>query len=311
MFHSNNGNRHFLLDTDHHSGTLTTDSRSSWVRDSVLDTSLQSSKRFRASVAVVQPNKSVDGISQAAWGNTWWKTIQTTSKDKNPLTSSNNFKKNGSVQMLAGTGFGEPPAVRSIQVDDKTYLFAPIVNSAADNAGLPPDWTTADSRYFTKSVIDAVKFNQDLFYEVDSKSLIHGRAWKQYRQQSPKAFSFVVPKNHYIGPDGGYTTGLQVDHGISDGYWVMLKPLPAGNHTIHFGGTFDLSQIKVKDLNGDGQIGYDPTKTPNPTAKQVIESYLQAYQSLGTIKIDVTYNVKVTHSTVTPCKLDLSALAAV
>ena len=23
---------------------------------------------------------------------------------------------------------------------------------------------------------------------------------------------------------------------MSDGYWVLLKPLPAGNHTIHFGG---------------------------------------------------------------------------
>lgn len=304
---------------NHHSSVaLTTDIRSHVVPDSDLDASPKLNKSsnmaLRSPIEVVQPNQAIDGKSQAEWGNFWWTKIHTTPKNKNPLTSNNNFEKTGSVQMLVGTGFGEPPVVRDIRIDDTTYLFAPIVNSSADNAGLPPDWTTADSRYFTQSVINAVDPQRypenNLFYEVDGKSLIDRSSWTPYRQQSPSAFSFVVPKNHYIGPEGGYTAGLQVDDGISDGYWVMLNPLPSGKHTIHFGGTFDLSNIKVKDLDGDGQIGFDPTTTPNPTAKQVVEYYLQSYQGLGKITLDVTYNVQVTHaSTTTPRNLDLSELA--
>jgi hypothetical protein len=30
---------------------------------------------------------------------------------------------------------------------------------------------------------------------------------------------------------------------VSDGYFVMLKPLSVGQHTIHFGGTADLTPL--------------------------------------------------------------------
>ncbi|UBF30635.1 hypothetical protein K9N68_36325 (plasmid) [Kovacikia minuta CCNUW1] len=288
---------HFPLNVNHHSGALTTEIQHSPVSNSALDASLKLNKSCNASIEVVKPNKPVDGKSQAVWEDIWWETVLTGKLDDNGIP-----EKNGSVQMLTGA-IGDP-LVRNIQVDDATYLFAPIFNSEADTAGFPSSWSTGNSRYLTKTIIDAVQFSQDLFYEVDSKSLINGGAWKQFRQQSPDAFSYSL---------GSVT----VEHATADGYWVMLNPLSAGSHTIHFGGTIDLSKIKVKDLDGDRQIGIPGIENPKPdqiigaTPAQVTEYYLQTYQSFGITTIDVTYNVEVTHATGTPAHLDLSALATV
>ena len=52
---------------------------------------------------------------------------------------------------------------------------------------------------------------------------------QQYRVQS-QPFATVYGSNNVDGAPIGTTQA------VSDGYWVLLKPLPAGNHTILFGG---------------------------------------------------------------------------
>jgi hypothetical protein len=42
----------------------------------------------------------------------------------------------------------------------------------------------------------------------------------------------AVPADNILGSGAG--PGMS----ISDGYWVMLKPLSPGQHTIRFGGSF-------------------------------------------------------------------------
>ena len=51
-----------------------------------------------------------------------------------------------------------------------------------------------------------------------------------FRVQSPLFNITYIPNNINGAPIG--TT-----QGISDGYWVMLKPLPAGDHTVHMAGS--------------------------------------------------------------------------
>jgi hypothetical protein len=53
---------------------------------------------------------------------------------------------------------------------------------------------------------------------------------RQFRAQSP-FFDFVMPPDNFLGLNG-VTSGSSV----SDGYFVMVKPLSPGHHTIHFEG---------------------------------------------------------------------------
>jgi hypothetical protein len=50
------------------------------------------------------------------------------------------------------------------------------------------------------------------------------------RLQSP-LFTVTLPENNDLG------LKPQTSPAISDGYWVFLKPLPPGNHTIHASGS--------------------------------------------------------------------------
>jgi hypothetical protein len=289
----------------HVSSGLSTEIWSSLAPHSDLMNSLKLNKSSSGGHArVVPPTHSVDGKSQAAWQDFWWKTLDTeygTADNPDPVTDDNDFRKTGSVQMLAGTDLSDNnPRVRDIQVDDQTYLFSPIITFRVDNAGFPPDWNEANSRDFIRILINAINPKTDLFYEVDGKSLINGAAWKQYRQQSPAYYNYQK---------GG--VGATIDYATTDGYVVMLNPLSAGTHTIHFGGSIDLSNIVVEDLNKDGILGTPPGITES-TSEQFIEDYLKSYQADGsTLTVDVTYNVQVTHSCITPSSLDLSALATV
>ena len=47
-------------------------------------------------------------------------------------------------------------------------------------------------------------------------------------------FSFVVPETNLPGIDT--STRGQSGIAVSDGFWIMLKPLEPGKHTIHFEG---------------------------------------------------------------------------
>ena len=67
---------------------------------------------------------------------------------------------------------------------------------------------------------------------------------QRYRVQSP-LFSFTVPANNIVGIKGGTTT-----QGVSDGYWVFLQPLSAGNHNIHFsGGSTDITSTSGSNFS--------------------------------------------------------------
>jgi hypothetical protein len=55
-----------------------------------------------------------------------------------------------------------------------------------------------------------------------------------YRVSSPD-FTFLYPEDNIFGISNGPGTG----QAVSDGYWVLLAPLSAGEHTLSFSGCFD------------------------------------------------------------------------
>jgi hypothetical protein len=70
---------------------------------------------------------------------------------------------------------------------------------------------------------------------VDGK---HLKNLDQHRFQSA-AYNFTLPEDNILGENE--TKSISV----ADGFWVMLKPLPRGKHTIHFeGGPLDGSWLQ-------------------------------------------------------------------
>jgi hypothetical protein len=53
----------------------------------------------------------------------------------------------------------------------------------------------------------------------------------------------VPPTNNFLGVDGA-TEG----YSVSDGYWVMVKPLSPGTHVIHFEGSWTAAGGAVQNV---------------------------------------------------------------
>lgn len=53
---------------------------------------------------------------------------------------------------------------------------------------------------------------------------------EKFRIQSP-LFNVTFPENNVFGGKPGFTPML------SDGWWILLEPLPPGKHELHFSGT--------------------------------------------------------------------------
>lgn len=248
---------------------------------------------------VISPTQTVDGLSQAQWGDLWWKTSHETPADANPWTTDNEFDLIGNVQMLVGV---LPPhgRTREVTVSEQDYLFMPIVNQGADPVGFANYWNAEDSKTFAKAIIDTID-TDSLFLKVDGISLIEGDEWKDYRRSSSSCgYSFTIPEDHFGGYDTtkrkvedgvlypGWSAGDVVNGAMSDGYWVMLAPLSEGRHTINFGGTFDYRKIDW-DQNDNGKI--------DKGAEELLEQFYTFFNSPDSKYVpeplDITYRVTV------------------
>ena len=94
---------------------------------------------------------------------------------------------------------------------------------------------------------------------------------ESYRVISP-VFQYVLPPNNVAGGSVNlvyFVSAGEVDvtgpvkPAVGDGFYLLLKPLPPGHHTITFGGT---------------------TQT------------LDASGNLATFELDITYHITVTHT---------------
>ena len=131
----------------------------------------------------------------------------------------------GSVWFLAGVFNATGTAERTVTIPPGKALFFPIVNDVWIST-LPTDPTTADTiRPLIKPVVDAAT---DLACEIDGVAV---KNLGQYRTESP-LFDVTVPANNIFGLDPG-TYGPSMD----EGYYLMVAPLNAGKHSIHFHGS--------------------------------------------------------------------------
>lgn len=186
---------------------------------------------------VYPPDSLVLSRTYGEWSASWWQYMLAIPAPQNPTTdTSGQFcqtKPSGAVSFLAGKGDGQA-VTRTCTVSSAKPIFFPIINVECSTLEAAPFNCTDEQscRACAGDFADAIG-KQTLKATIDGQDV---RALSTFRVQSPK-FDFQVPGNNILGVAAG--KGFSV----SDGYWLMLKPLPAGTHTIHFEGAFPAFQF--------------------------------------------------------------------
>jgi hypothetical protein len=172
---------------------------------------------------VIPPYDTPYGKSYGEWAAEWWIWAELAG-GRPVLDETGEYCGDGQYKkgpwFLAGTA-GEVDVVRECQVPTGRMLFFPIINIAwIKREGDPPE--------------EDLRAMLDFFVSTmgDLEVIIDGRPLQQlemYRAQSP---TFTYPAGHWYPPP-------EAPGSIADGFYIMLAPLSAGEHTIEFGGGSD------------------------------------------------------------------------
>jgi hypothetical protein len=187
---------------------------------------------------VIPITQSPHGMTYGQWGAAWWQYVYSIPAANNPLfdeTGANCAvgQAQSKVFFLVGVINVTGTATRNCTVPAGAMLFFPILNYENDNFCPPinPPLSVAELQAGAKQVEDSVTA---LETDVDG---VHLSNLFSYRAASPGAFSINFPDNNlfqFFGcniPKGTYSPF------VADGYWLMLAPLSAGKHTVHFSGS--------------------------------------------------------------------------
>lgn len=182
---------------------------------------------------VYAPNTNVLGMSYGDWSAAWWQYLLTFTNDVSPYSDTTgqycNEGQGGPVFFLVGGPLN--PTNRSCTIPAGKALLVPIIN--VECSTVEPDPFHGDNAQQVRAC--AALWNDG----TDKKTLkmtideIKVQNLGNFRVQSPFYDFIVPPTNNFLGVNG-VTSGSS----ISDGYWVMVKPLSPGIHVIHFEGAW-------------------------------------------------------------------------
>jgi len=184
----------------------------------------------------------------------WWQFALSIPTTVNPLLDSTGADcmagQRGRVWFLAGTFFGGT-ATRACSIPADEALFFPVVNYVNINAPNvcgqnANNVSVADLRAGAAAVIDAAT---NLSVQVD------GQPIEDLFRVKSKVFATTFPvDNIFNAPCGGPGTvpaGVY-SPSVDDGFYVLLKPLSVGRHTLHI----------HSESQGSVDVTYDLTVVP-------------------------------------------------
>lgn len=178
----------------------------------------------------------------------WWKWAYSFPVSINPLFDETGdfayLGDRGNVFYLAGVFNVSGMATRTISVPAGKPIFFPVLNILWDNVGVRPPYlngkhdtpatfepmSVPELRAMAGAAVDEVS---ELHVTVDGCPIPD---LFSYRAKS-SPFSFTFPRTDNIYQLFGYDVSGTIAPAVSDGYWILLAPLPPGQHTINFGGS--------------------------------------------------------------------------
>lgn len=178
---------------------------------------------------VVPVDSTYLGKTYSDWSVQWWQWVLAIPNDKNqnPLyddgTGINTINaESGDVWFLAGSWIGTKKL--TINVPAGKALFLPIINVEGSKIeGLGN--TETEMRAYSTGIIDNVT---EKVAKIDGEMV----NLDNYRVAS-KLFVFTLPANNNVL---GIPVPPYSSPSVSDGYWIMVKPLSLGTHTIYIYG---------------------------------------------------------------------------
>lgn len=179
---------------------------------------------------ILPPNSTPHDLTYGDWTARWWQWVLSIPADRNPLTDATgefcDEGQSGPVWFLAGTF--ETSAERSCTMPQGKHIFIPVFNWIFGSGVFDCDPTVPGVECDVEALQAAAAANTEaaeiLEVTIDGKAVQNVSA---YRAFSPEPFPITYPDNSVTGvPAGTYYPQ------VSDGYWLMLKPLKKGEHTI-------------------------------------------------------------------------------
>jgi hypothetical protein len=175
----------------------------------------------------IQPEKASPELA-----NQWWQWAMASPRESSPVSDRTGDRcadgQTGDIWFLAG-GYGSSKITRKCKVPAGRTLFFPLINMVY--------WPTREgTTSFTCSRAKALAaLNNDtaidLFAEVDGRPVA---ALKEYRVTSEQCFDVLARAAASEMKYKAYPSA-------TDGYWLKLKPLPPGRHSLKFGGRYNRS----------------------------------------------------------------------
>lgn len=202
------------------------------------------------------------------WAALWCNWLLSIPKQVNPaldVTGANSFhnQDNPNVWYLAGSFYNEKTIVRKCKIPKDRSIFFAILDKE-DSFAEDLDLTTKEQlKDRAKRSMDKVKHLEASVDGIQLKDLY------DYRIQS-RYFDLIFPNDPVYDVKPGLTCS------IVNGYFVFLKPLPAGKHKIHFEGELLITEDKVKD-----QL----------TRDRVFLPYWSKIKDSQSFKLDIRYDV--------------------
>lgn len=168
------------------------------------------------------------GHTYGEWSSKFWQwymnisTVPGPHPSDDPTGSACNKSQAGPVWFLAGSSGSKQDRTCVIPYG-KAIIINPISGecSVAENPTLKSEAELRSCAKVDQDKVNAIRLI------VDGVSLTN---ISKYRIASP-LFNFTLPENNNLGLDA------QSTQAVSDGYWVILEPLPKGIHTIRSTGS--------------------------------------------------------------------------
>jgi len=188
---------------------------------------------------VAPPNSTPYDRTYGEWTAEWWKYVMSFPADISPLNDVTGADcgvgQSGPVFFLVGTTGGKAVRNRCVVPTGKSVFF-PVINFMC---AVPEDGDTAhDIKSLCSWVTDHVDEVRVTVDDVPLQNLMASHPNSDYRFPSP-IFSFTGAVDNSFdtacGSPGECYEGFRKT-AFSDGWWVLLDPLPLGQHKIHFTG---------------------------------------------------------------------------
>lgn len=202
----------------------------------VAVTGLAGAAPVQDKVKIWTPDAEPHGMSYVGWSEAWWHWALSFPLSESPVTDLTGelagLGQEGPVFFLAGTFGGS--AERTVTLPKGKSLFFPVVNVIGvwfPEPGVDPP----TEEEFRAQADFLIEFGYSLECTIDGEEI---QNLADYRAQTG-LFGITVPEDGLF-PAGSY------EPCISDGFYLMLKPLKPGEHTIHFRGTLDLIGLETE-----------------------------------------------------------------